>query len=115
MRAFRLLPIVILAGCAQSQPVDPADPRVAIMNAIDLGVALPAGAHPLADYDRHYAWTDASHRQVKAVFIPGDVRGRSWPPIEKLPAARGQGCDAITIVYDVADRRAASVTCNPHG
>jgi hypothetical protein len=120
MRSIWPIIVILLAACGSPPPgpdkpaADAADTaqRIAIMNAIDLGVALPKGAGPLASYERHYAWDDAEHRRVRAVFLSSDLPGRSWQPLETMPFVLDGGCSVITIVFDVARNAIASVACN---
>jgi hypothetical protein len=116
MRRIWPMVVILLASCGSppppSQPADDTAQRIAIMNAIDLGAALPKGAQPLASYERHYAWADADHRRVRAVFLVSDLPGRSWQPLDTLPMVEDGGCGVITIVWDVQRNAVDSVACN---
>lgn len=111
MRRLCFIVIGLVSACAKPA-ADPADPRIAVMNALDLAVVLPAGAGALAHYERHYGWADPAHRKVRAVFLASDLPGRSWHPDGKLPEITDGGCNVVRIVFDTASGAFDSVECN---
>lgn len=99
--------LVPLAGCEKS----PALRRWEIMNRIEHQARLPAGAPPMRNYGRYYAWVEPD-RRVAAVFVRGGTLGRRWVNRNHLPLALQPGCDVVTLIWDVPARRVEKIACN---
>ncbi|HTU12517.1 MAG TPA: hypothetical protein VMG08_16625 [Allosphingosinicella sp.] len=132
MKPVQLLALFLILGCAPAPAQEggnaqsagpPAAPnaaddaeREAIMDRIEREIRLPAGADPLASYERSYAWQERGDgvRKVIGVYLTpeGSNRGRRWVTEAELPLILDGGCSLVSLSYDVAAGRIDHVTCN---
>ena len=111
----KTLPILAAAlcvgACSASNPE-----QDAVMKAIEAQVSLPAGAAPLRDYVRYYAWEQdrrTADAKVAAAYLLHDgVPGRRWVTREELPLQIDGGCSFVSLTYTLSENRIERVECN---
>lgn len=84
------------------------------MDRIERIVVLPAGAAPLTNYGRYYAWEQRTDgvRKVLAVYVFERQPQRHWVAQNQLPLIMDGGCAIISVTFDVAAGRIEWVACN---
>lgn len=90
------------------------DRETALMNEVEQKLALPAGAAPLSDYLRTYAYL--RDHTVIGIYVHRGLRkdrpGRSWVERQDLPRIADGGCAVVTIFYDPSKGASPEALCN---
>jgi hypothetical protein len=90
------------------------------ISALESSVELPSGAHPLADYNRFYAY---NHHMDELTIVGsyalaigrgghGCVRSFSDGDTKQLPDVVGGGCSFIQVWWAVKTKKVTLVRCN---
>jgi hypothetical protein len=100
----------LAAGCLHRQGYDEdSDRNIAI---IERNVTLPAGAEHLQHYRRYYGWVPDRPGKVRAIYVWGGRPDQLWLDHHDLPIVLHGGCGVIEFEFDMATRRATTVSCN---
>ena len=109
-----LLAAAAAAACIAAAPA-PAQTaeETAIMDRVEAAVILPKAQHPLADYNRSFAWL--GDHTVIAIFLAPEMNepaGRHWVPGKELPRIYDGGCMIVTVFYDAKAGKITGTMCN---
>ena len=122
MRCAVLLPIAVLAACAQAEgeppPVVP-DKQAALVAEIEKAVGMMLPEITISHYSRHYALGADGH--VHAIYQRrcddnwATCAGAEavWTSVDKLPLGPiDGGCSGVRVEYDPAASALVTATCN---
>ncbi len=121
MRCAVLMPIAVLAACAQAEgetpPAAPED-QAALVAEIEKAVGTMLPEITVSQYARHYARGADGH--VHAVYLRqcdgnwATCAGAEaiWTTPDALPITLDGGCGVVTVEYDPAASALVTATCN---
>jgi hypothetical protein len=111
-----------VAALCSAQPgaeqVSPNSPHPQEISALEASVELPPGAHPLADYNRFYAYVHNEDGLTVvgsyALTAHGQHQGcvRSFSDAKLLPGVVGGGCSFIHVWWAVETKKITGAVCN---
>jgi hypothetical protein len=81
------------------------------MQTIEARIRLPAGAWPIGQYRRYYAFSNKDPDLVEAIYAKGGRPTRMWLNWDELPIIVDGGCSVIWVRYQVRAKRFVDLTC----
>lgn len=96
-----------IGACSQRQ--------AEVLDVLEAGVSMPAGASPLARYSRYY-FVERSRGEQQAkiigIYLASNKPSRRWAPFDQVPVIMDGGCAMVTVVFDARTHLFESSQCN---